>query len=363
VYVYVYVYEYEYVYEYGQVGVQRRGAPSAIRRPAARLPPPLAFCKLPPMPRRIVLDTDMGSDVDDAICLGLALASPEIDLVAVTHVSRDTATRARISRRLLDLAGRSDIPVFAGRAAPVRRAADRFVWFGNEGKGILTAADDPPIAAEPAVEALLRLFAAERDLELVAVGPLTNVAAAVDRDPAFAARVAQLTIMGGHLRRIEYGGRVFPPGVDYNLCSDPEASVEVFRAGIPTRLVTGDVTLQTWFTAADVGALEARGTPFLRALSAAIHHWTPIMRNLFAHGDAAAIDNAAFLHDPLALVSVFDESFCTFENLSIEAVIEADVFRTKERPVGTAGTAAMRCATAVDAARFRSFLRQRLLTL
>ena len=315
------------------------------------------------MARRIVLDTDMGSDVDDALCLGLALASPEIDLVAVTTVAGDTALRARITRRLLDLAGRPEVPVYAGRAAPLARAAGRFVWFGNEGKGILDDGAPLSFAAEPASDALSRLFAAPSDLELVAVGPLTNVAAALERDSALSKRVPRLTVMGGHLRRIEYGGQVFPPGVDYNLCSDPEASLVVLRSGMPTRLVTGDVTLQTWFTDADVRALEQRGTPFLRALAVAIRHWTPIMRNLFGKGDAARIDNAAFLHDPLALACVFDESFCTFADLAIEPLIADGVFRTLERPAGAPGAFAMRCATAVDAARFRAFLLQRLLTL
>jgi purine nucleosidase len=315
------------------------------------------------MPRRIVLDTDMGSDVDDALCLALALASPEVDLVAVTHVSRDTQTRARISRRLLDLAGRGDVPVYAGCSAPLAGAEGRFVWFGNEGKGILDGHPDQPLPEENAVDALPRLFASESGLELVAVGPMTNVAAALDRDPGFANNIAQLTIMGGHIRKIEYGGQTLPFGVDYNLCSDPEASVKVLSASIPTRLVTGDVTLQTWFTEVDVHALEARETPLLDALGKAIRHWTPIMKKLFGRGPAAKIDNAAFLHDPLALASVWDESFCTFEALAIEPTIEDGLFRTVERPTGAPGSFPMRCATAVDGVRFREYLRDRLLTL
>jgi purine nucleosidase len=105
------------------------------------------------MARRIVLDTDMGSDVDDALCLALALASPEIELVAVTHVAGDTRLRARISRRLLDLAGRDEVPVFAGRRLPLAGGADRFVWFGNEGLGILDAADAGRVEDEDAVDA------------------------------------------------------------------------------------------------------------------------------------------------------------------------------------------------------------------
>ena len=112
---------------------------------------------------------------------------------------------------------------------------DRFVWFGNEGAGIVEPTDDATVESEDAVDALLRLFAAEEGLELVAVGPMTNLAAALQRDPGFAGRVARLTIMGGHLREISYRGTVFPFGVDYNMCSDPEASLAVMQSDIPTR--------------------------------------------------------------------------------------------------------------------------------
>lgn len=299
------------------------------------------------MRRRIVLDTDMGSDVDDALCLALALASPEIELVALTHVARDTQLRARISRRLLDLAGRSDVPVFAGCSAPISAGTSRFVWFGHEGKGILEDAPQLAVSPEHAVDALLRLFRTHDDLELVAVGPMTNVASALRRDPRFAGRVRQLTLMGGHLRRFERAGRVFDFGIDYNLCSDPDASIEVLRAGIPTRLVTADVTFRTWLEEDDVRQIETRPTPFHRALCAAIRIWMNP-------------GNVTFLHDPLALASTFDESFCTFENLAIEAGIEAGLFRTLQRQPGTAASFPMRCATAVDAERFRAFFRSRL---
>ena len=71
------------------------------------------------MARRIVLDTDMASDVDDALSLALGLASPELELVAITHVGRESRLRAQVSRRLLELAGRGEIPVYAGCRVPV----------------------------------------------------------------------------------------------------------------------------------------------------------------------------------------------------------------------------------------------------
>src|SRR5262249_37867116 len=138
------------------------------------------------MRRRIVLDTDIGTDVDDALALALALASPEIELVAVPTASGDTALRARIAARLLALAGRTEVPVHAGCTRPLGGGAG-FAWFGHEGDGILDGSRDA-IASTPAADALVQLFRREQGLELVTVGPLTNVAVAPERGPGLAQR-------------------------------------------------------------------------------------------------------------------------------------------------------------------------------
>ncbi|MFQ5664859.1 MAG: nucleoside hydrolase [Candidatus Binatia bacterium] len=312
------------------------------------------------MTHRIVLDTDMGSDVDDALCLALAVGSPEIELVAVTHVSGDTRLRARISKCLLELAGQPDIPVYAGRERPLA-GTGQFVWFGHEGAGILEPGVLAEIEPEDGVAALVRLFREHDGLELVAVGPLTNVAAALEKDPELALRIAQLTVMGGHLRRVVYGGQVFPWGVDYNLCSDPVASLRVLRAGIPTRLVTADVTLQVWLREQDLRQIEAAHSSLHQALARAVRIWTPTMNQVFGGmGASVKTDNVCFLHDPLALACTYDESFCTFENLAIEPAVPEGIFRTFERSGVGDGIFRMRCAVAVDARRFRSHFVERI---
>jgi purine nucleosidase len=316
------------------------------------------------MTHRIVLDTDMGTDVDDALCLALALASPEIDLVAVTHVSRDTRMRAAITRRLLDLAGRPEIPVHAGCSAPLG-GGETFAWFGHEAKGIVDAEEvaDSSIAKEHSVDALIRLFRSDPRLELVAVGPLTNVAEALRREPALARSISRLTIMGGHIRRVAYGGHAIRFGIDYNLCSDAAASEIVLTAGIPTRLVTADVTLQVWMTERDMQLLEGTGHPLHAALARAIRHWTPIMNKIFRNlGPRMDGDNVAFLHDPLALACVHDESFCKFEDLHIEPTRVDGVFRTIEHSNPVPGTHPMRCAVEVAARRFQTHFMTRLMS-
>ena len=315
------------------------------------------------MKHRILLDTDMGTDVDDAMCLALALASPEIDIAAVVAVSGDTQRRAEVSKRLLEMAGRGDIPVYAGERDPLTKGAS-FAVTGKEGDGILEPGDTPHVEAESGANAIRRYLRDEEGLELVAVGPMTNLAVTIGADPELADRVERLTIMGGHVRDISYGGFSFPFGIDYNLCSDREATVRALRADAPTRLVTGDVTLQVWLREADLVRLEESRHPLVQAVTRAIRVWTPIQNQIFGGlGADMSGDNVAFLHDPLALACVHDESFCTFESLWIEPAIQEGTFRSFERPVGSPGAREMRVATAVDADRFREHFVERLLQL
>jgi inosine-uridine nucleoside N-ribohydrolase len=168
--------------------------------------------------------------------------------------------------------------------------------------------------------------------------------------------------MGGHLRRASYGGHVFPPGVDYNLCSDPHASYLVLRSGIPTRLVPADVTLETWITPAELDRIERAASPFQRALAAEVRAWTPVQKAIFAGlGCNVDDDNIAFLHDPLTAACMYDESFCRFEELEIEAKIDTrGVLHTIERQEPSDHSFPMRCAVAVDAKRFREHFAERV---
>jgi purine nucleosidase len=299
-------------------------------------------------PRPVLFDTDIGSDVDDAVALALLLAATEtIDLVGITTVAADTDKRARIAARLLALAGRSDVPIAIGEREALLRKG-RFAIWGHEGLG-LEAGPLAPISDEPAAALIVRLAREIPDLEILAVGPMTNVARALALDPALAEHLGGITIMGGHIRRAAIGSKVFPPGIDYNLCSDPEASVAVLGAGLRTTLVPADVTLQTWLRPADVDALAASG-PVARAVAAQIRIWDPVQRKLFTGlGGEMAEDNVSFLHDPLTALALIDPSALHFEALRIVTTIERGVLRTIEVDPTVGLGASMRVATRVDA--------------
>jgi purine nucleosidase len=281
------------------------------------------------------------------------LAHPAaFDLVAVTTVCGDTRLRARIAARLLGLAGHARVDVCAGERAPLLRPESRFVWFGHESDP-LPEGPDARLPDESAPERIVRAAHEHPGLELVAVGPLTNVARAVALDPKLPQRVAGLTVMGGHVRSVRLGTKELPHGIDYNLCSDPEATVAVLGAGFRTTLVTADVTLQTWMGPADLARIEAGG-PVARAIGAMLRTWTGVQKKLFSSwGGPEPSEFVAFLHDPLTVQALVDASPLRFETLRIVPTIERGVLRTIEVPAGAglgAGLGAeMQVATGVDA--------------
>jgi purine nucleosidase len=308
-----------------------------------------------------LLDTDIGSDVDDALALGLALASPELRLVGVTCVARIARRRAATAARLLGLAGRTDVPVFVGEDEAVLRK-ERFVWREIEDRG-LPDGPDAAVAAEPAPEAIVRLARELPGLELVAIGPLTNLARALALDPELPKRVAGLTVMGGHVRDVRIGSLRCKPGIDYNLCSDPEASVSVLGAGFATRLVSADVTLQTWLTRADLARLDAAGA-LPRVLARLVRVWTPWQVEIFTGlGGDLDPENVAFLHDPLTIQALVDPAPLRFERLRIVPTIERGTLRTIEVAPDAGLGAEMEVATAVDARAAATAIVERLLRL
>lgn len=309
----------------------------------------------------ILLDTDLGSDVDDALALGLILAEPAaLSLVGVTTVAADTRARAWATARLLGLAGRTDVEVCIGARDPLVRR-NRFAWRDIETAGF-PHGPDAPVSDEPAAERIVRAAREVPDLELVAIGPMTNLAHAVALDPKLPERVAGLTVMGGHIRRVAIGELVCAPGIDYNLCSDPEATMTVLGAGFRTRLVTADVTLRVWLRESDRERLARARGPLAPVLAELVRIWTPWQRRIFTGlGGTLAPDNAAFLHDPLTVLALIDPSPLRFERLHILPTIAKGVLRTLEVDPASGFGAQTTVATDVDAEASARAIVERLL--
>src|SRR5262249_9707919 len=180
--------------------------------------PPAASAQAPPVPKvPILLDTDIGDDIDDALALALALASPEIDLCGVTTVSGDAHTRALIVCRLLHAVGRGDVPVASG--APDRPVPD---FSGQMQYGLRPSFRKRP-ERDTAVEFLYKqLKARPGELTLVPVGPLTNVAELLRKHPDCKPWIKRIVLMGGGVR---VGYNLKPPPVpEWNIKSDVKAA-------------------------------------------------------------------------------------------------------------------------------------------
>jgi inosine-uridine nucleoside N-ribohydrolase len=206
-------------------------------------------------PTAIILDCDPGHD--DAIAILLALASPEIELVALTTVAGNQTLDKTTANALkvLELAGRSDIPVYAGADRPLIRAQD--VAAHVHGESGLDGPDLPEPAAQPQEQHAVDLIAQELrarngELTLVPTGPLTNIGLLLALHPDV--HVERIVLMGGSIGE---GNR--SPAAEFNIWADPEAAQRVFAAGFDTTMIGLDVTHRALITDEHTERLRSSG--------------------------------------------------------------------------------------------------------
>jgi purine nucleosidase len=208
--------------------------------------------------RNFLIDTDTASD--DAVAIMMALSAPDVRVLALTTVAGNVGLEQATRNALFtaDICG-SDVPVFAGAAAPLIRAHEHAHWFhGADGLGDhgYPAPRRAP-EREHAVAAILRLARAEPGLTLVTLGPLTNIALALAQDPSLAGRIGRCVIMGGAPC---CEGNV-TPAAEYNIWVDPEAARTVFRSRLKIEMVGWHVSRgESVLGDAEVAAIEALGT-------------------------------------------------------------------------------------------------------
>ena len=206
---------------------------------------------------RVILDTDIGDDIDDAYALALLICSPEVRLEAVTVNTGDIAARAQLARRMLDEGGLHRVPVYQGLAGPGEaRWPKQADWSRHhEPAGVID---------QGAIAQLVRRAAdAPGELTLVAIGPLTNLGAALDMDPEFGRRLRRLVLMGGSIvHGYDYGAQ----SAEYNIAHDPPSAQKVFSCGADLVVVPLDATNRLQVTARQMAQLALAGNPISRAL-------------------------------------------------------------------------------------------------
>jgi len=263
----------------------------------------------------VILDTDVG--IDDALALFLALSSPEIELEAITTVNGNVPVEVgtRNVLALLELAGRTDIPVARGCDRPlVRPAIDAKHIHGDNGLGnaVLAEPHITPVA-QHAVDLLSeRIMAKPHKITLVCIGPLTNVALALRREPRIADAIYEVVIMGGALR---VHGNV-TPAAEYNIYADPHAAHIVLHGGWPIRLVSLDVTTVTLLKPEQIANLPDNPVTEL------IKYMTD-----YSFRFSAALDNAhGFpMHDPLCVGAVLQSDLIAWQPAYVDVELADSV--------------------------------------
>jgi len=299
---------------------------------------------------RVIIDTDIGSDVDDALALALALKSKEIQLEAVTLVYGNVDLRAKIALKMLKLAGFEGISVAKGIEKPLLREREVF-WTGHEGEGFLTPMDDAlkpaPIHAIDLI--ISKVMSMKRMITLITLGPLTNMAAAIIKEPQIIENIKEVFIMGG-VTRLSDGFNL--PFREHNIYSDPEAAKVVFNSGLPITMVPLDVTLKVAINRENLEEISHVGTPFTDAIVSMVERYLEFCKRDYT-----------WLHDPLTVAASIDQSLVKTKAMKviIETKGEATVGQTLALAVPPREANAKICI-GVDADRFKRFFMERIQT-
>lgn len=255
--------------------------------------------------KRVIIDTDIGSDIDDAMAISLALRAPEIRLEGITTVYGDSDLRARIVRKVLQLGRREDVKVYAGIDRPLLHNRD--VWMaGHEGQDLLVEGEKLEYESKHAVDFIVEtVMNNPGEITLIPIGPLTNIAASIIREPAVAKNVKEIVMMGGVTRL--GGNGIDMRTVEHNIVCDPEAASLVFRSGAPIVMAGLDVTLQVEITDEERRRLVESGDPLNAALAAMMQRWFDFVD-----------EKKTFMHDPLTVSILIDRSLVKTRKMKIQ---------------------------------------------
>ena len=267
-------------------------------------------------PQRIIIDTDPG--VDDALAILMALASPEIQIEALTttqgNVTLEKATRNALS--VLELAHASHIPIASGSVVPLvqpLRASAHVHGESGLGNALLPELVTRPVPQHAVDYLIERVLAEPGKLSIFPIGPLTNLAMAIRKEPRFAGAVKELVIMGGAI--LEHGN--ITPQAEFNIYVDPHAAHIVFHSGIPITLIPLDVTHKCLLLQEHVERLMLIHSPISRFIRDMIEVYTKFSADFGYPGCA--------LHDPLTLATIIAPELLTLKDYFVDVDISAGV--------------------------------------
>jgi purine nucleosidase len=304
-------------------------------------------------PTRVVIDTDPG--VDDAVAILLALASPEIDVLALTTVTGnvDLEKTTLNARRLLSLANRPDVVVAAGCGVPLNDAPKHASEVhGADGLGDLVWADPHiPVSDTHAVDLLAKMID-DGPLTIVAIGPLTNIATLFQRYPETIGKLERLVIMGG----ASLQGNV-TPAAEFNIWADPEAAKIVFEAACPITVMPLDLTHQAFLNDDDLAFFRSLGTEVGRRVADFLEPYTLFHVEWYGNRDI-------IMHDAMAVYELLDPAAIVKQPVGVTVETGGEYSRGAtwiDRSMQQ-GDSRTHVGVSVHNDTFRHFLRERLAT-
>jgi purine nucleosidase len=296
----------------------------------------------------VVLDTDIGTDIDDAYALLLAAVSPELRLLGVLTVNHDVTLRAKIARKLLNLLNRPHIPVLRG-VGPSLTPGETRGWGGHEGQGVSLddiaesdlGEDAPGWLARAAQEA----FDRGQPLTLLTIGALTNVAVALEREPQKMSKIGRIVAMASNFQGY---GQENARG-EHNVACDPVAMERVIHSGIPLTLVGLNVTKQTAMHRTQVEEIAAHTSPLAQFLTGMHYEWFRFIQR-----------DSSPMHDGLAVAFAFRPDL--LETIPVVARVDYQAYEPGTivySPPLPDQVTRCRIATAVHADAYHILLRER----
>ncbi|MFO0970313.1 MAG: nucleoside hydrolase [Gemmataceae bacterium] len=282
----------------------------------------------------VLIDTDIGSDIDDVFALALAFVSPELEVLGVTTCAGEAEDRAWMVCRMLSHGGLGKVPVAYGRAPQSKSDIDWQIQYRRHPAVIFNRTYRP--VKESAVELLAaKLKEQPGKITVIAVGPLTNIARLFKEHPEAKEQMRRLVIMGGSVHVGYEGGK---PEPEWNIVSDARAAQEVFASGVPLTVLPLDATASLRLEKKERDRIFGAYTRLTMQVQSLYQLWdkeTPI------------------LFDPAAVAATFDESFFTFKEMRLEVTDKGMTVPAKGKPNA-------RVALAVDKEKFIAWFTDRL---
>jgi purine nucleosidase len=296
----------------------------------------------------VILDTDIGTNVDDAFAVALALSAPELDLIAITLSGGDMQVRSVCLIAVLDrLKARFErIPRLGkGAAQPLTRGKE-FRWLGTEGRGVEVWSPELLARVQDDGVSLIadEAMRSPGDAVLIAIGPLTNVATALRRHPELGSAVRRIFCMGGACLSLD--GRDF--GYENNFGVDPVAARSVLNSGIPMTVLGTNVTRRISLSGRDLRRLGESKGQLERLLTQMARNWLEGMGR-----------KTVLLHDPVAVAAAIDDSFLEFAR-AVPVFEEKGGALTGRMAWTRDDSSCIRVATAIDTAGFWRLFNNRL---